>query len=350
MDLLKDKILLFDRLLLNNDWGTFSKEIRSFEYRNKVYSLLNKLSNIVGEKKLIIILEQDVRKFITSYTMIKFELLNKISTKDINLYYVILDMHKKFDDIFYNKVEDKYIFDFFKIYNDFLKAFKEWKEYDQKQLLDKTCTQQYKQIKVMEKTFKGDTPDEKQLSSSSRKLRQKIEKRIKQIGGDNALQYVNTSPQLKPLDALSLDMEEHMKKAYWDMFEDEVSKNNFEPICKNLDEFRKYLFSLLGKTVRANTIREEFDNNVDLKIIKQMIRNGNITSPEIYNIVKLLTKYVQQYIQSISEDKDTQMILDNVYKKINEKKDSLAIILRYYFQSIFEKLDKTKVQIALLKI
>ena len=350
MDLLKDKILLFDRLLLNNDWGTFSKEIRTLEYRNKVYSLLNKLSNIVGEKKLIIILEQDVRKFITSYTMIKFELLNKISTKDINLYYVILDMHKKFDDIFYNKVEDKYIFDFFKIYNDFLKAFKEWKEYDQKQLLDKTCTQQYKQIKVMEKTFKGDTPDEKQLSSSSRKLRQKIEKRIKQIGGDNALQYVNTSPQLKPLDALSLDMEEHMKKAYWDMFEDEVSKNNFEPICENLDEFRKYLFSLLGKTVRANTIREEFDNNVDLKIIKQMIRNGNITSPEIYNIVKLLTKYVQQYIQSISEDKDTQMILDNVYKKINEKKDSLAIILRYYFQSIFEKLDKTKVQIALLKI
>ena len=348
MSLLKEKKELFDNILKSDDWVKFAKTIRTNHYISRVYNFMTVLSN--RTQKNIIILHQDIRKFITSYTMIKFDMFDKNSTKDVNLYYIVLDLHKSFDLIFINKLETSFIETFLDKYINFLIAFKKWKEYDEKKLLDKTCTQQYKQIQVMEKQFTGDTPDEKQLSASSSMLKMKIEKRIKQIGGKKALDYVNNSPTLHPVDTLSLDMEENMKKAFWDKFEEEVDKKNLDPICENLDEFRKYLFELLGDSKKAKEVKEEFDSGFDLELVKQMIKNSAMDAYGILSVMKLLTGYVQKYIQSHSEDEDTKMILDNAEKMIMESRQSLGKILRYYFQNMFQKFDKTKVQMRLLGI
>lgn len=347
MDLLKKKKLKLLNPDLFKDWKNFSVKIRKQEFRYEMMELLQELAKLGNCN--IILLDQDVRQFIASYTMINFDMFDKTSTKDLDLYYKTKELHENFELIFENN-NKSLITIFFNSYTKYLDIFKQWKEHDEKIILDKSCTQLYKEVDEIEKKYDGDNPAEHQLSSSASQLKAKVAKRIRYIGGDRAMRYVNDSPKLKPIESMHLDMEDNMKKAFWDLFEEDVNKNNLEPICTNLDEFKKYLFELLGTTVRANTIREEFNQNVDIELIKQMVKNNSLNGAEIYNIMKLLTGYVQKYIQSASEDKDTELILENVYKMMYEQKESLGTVLRYYFQNMFQKLDKTKVQMELLKL
>lgn len=347
-NLLKEKERLLSKNLFSN-WKVFSQLIRKTQYRIDINNLLDNLLKYANIKGIIVI-DSDVRKFITSYTMVHFDMFDKTSTKDMNLYYKSTELHQKFEDIFSNNLNKENISEFFKKFKEYITAFKEWKEQDEKVLLDKSCVQQYKEIKVIQQKFsEGTTPDEKQLSASASMLKAKMEKRIKQIGGNRAMEYVNNSPKLNPIDTLHVDMEETMKNAFWDMFEEDLENNNLNPIHTTLSDFRKYLFQLLGNTVRANTIKEEFDSKLDLELLKQMIEKGVMDAEKIYNIMQLLTGYVQEYVQSASEDKDTKMIMDNVYNMMVEQKKTTGHILRYFFQNMFKKLDKTKIQVALIK-
>ena len=347
MNLLKEKERLLSKAFFSN-WDLFSKVIRTTQYRMDVNNLLDNLIKYTNLKTIV--LDKDVRQFITSYTMMHFNMFDKTSTKDMNLYYKIKELHSIFDNIFTNNLDKKIIDIFFKKFKEYLQIFKEWKEHDEKVLLDKSCTQHYKQIKILEQKFaNGETPDEKQLSQSATMLKQKFEKRIKQIGGKRAMDYVNDSPKLNPVETLHVDMEENMKIAFWNMFQEDIESNNLKPIYTTLQDFRSYLFELLGKTVRANSIKEEFDSKIDLELIKQMIERNVMDAEQIYNIMQVLTSYVQQYVQSASEDKDTKMILENVYNMMVEQKNTTGHILKYFFQNMFQKLDKTKIQIALIK-
>lgn len=332
---------LFDDIF--NNWNVFSKQAKSLDYRNNVVIFLNKLKKIINEPATIIDIE--ARKFIGAITMIKFDMFDKNVTKDIELYYITKELLDIFDNI-----DSSTIKLFFTKFDEYLIKFDKWKEKDEKELIDKSCTQDYKQIQVIQSQYTGNTPDEVQLSKSASMLKKKFEHRIKAIGGQRGMKYVNDSPKLNPLDVMTLDMEENMKKAFWDMFENDVNNNKLEPIATNLEEFKKYLFQLLGNSTKAKEIKNQFDKQLDLDITKQMIINNSMTGPEIYNIINILIHYVKTYVHSPSEDSDTEIFLNNIKKKMEEQKETLGSILRYFFQNIFMKMDKTKVQIELLKL
>ena len=336
MNLLNQKQKLFNDQLFE-DWSKYMKTVKSKEYRDEVCDFLNNFHDIP------IVDDKMARIFIGSFTMMHYDMFDKTDTWDSHLYYATKELHKSFDNSIQNKTE------FVKALEKYVNKFKQWKERDEKLLIDKTCTQQYKQIQIMQRQFQeGKTPDEQQLSKSSSMLKRKIETRIKQIGGERAMKYVNDSPKLEPVQVMHLDMEETMKKAFWDMFEDEVNNNQLEPIVTNLKDFRKYFFELIGDSKRAKEIKKRFQDQIDIEILEQMILGGAITIPEIYEIIKTLTWYIKTYVHSASQDKDTEMFLDNVYRKIKEQKEQLGTILRYFFQNIFNKLDDTKIKIQLL--
>jgi len=346
MNLLDKKLKLFNQDI--NDWNKFMQNISSKPYRQDVNDLLNNLKSQINQPPTINNISS--RRFVGAFTMIKFDMFDKNDTRDVQLYYKSKELFECFDNIFSNNLNNKFIEIFFDNFTKYLNIFEKWKEEDEKKLIDKSCTQQYKEIQVIEQKFTGDTPDEQQLSKSASILKNKFEKRIKQIGGDRGMQYVYDSPKLKPINVMQLDMEENMKKAYWDLFEDEVNLNKLDHIGKNLDDFRKYFFELLGESNKAKDIKKEFDENVDLYIIKQMINGNTIDTELIFKIMKSLIWFVQKYIQSASEDKDSEILLENLYNQFSEGKEKTGTILRYFFQNLFTKLDKTKVQIKLLTI
>lgn len=353
MNLLRKKQELLNNNIFN-DWPKYMKLIQSKSYRTDINTLLNNLELYLGENPIITDIE--TRKFVNAYTMIKFNMLDKNDTYDLHLYYQTVELLETFDNIFLPltkggddvKLDKKLIDNFLIKLKQYFDIYKKWKDRDEKILIDKSCTQQYKEIQVIEQKYNGNTPDEQQLSRSASQLKRTIENRIRQIGGEKALKYVTDSPKLEPLDVMSLDMEEHMKKAYWDMFENDVNNNNLEPICKNLEDFKKYLFTLLGESKRATEIKTKFNNQLDLDLVKQMIRQNAIKSEEIYNIIKTLIFYVKTYVHSASEDSDTEIFQENIYKRMTANKEKIGTILRYFFQNIFTKLDKTKIQMQLL--
>lgn len=334
-NLIKEKKELFDNQTYD------MKVIQKIQYRYRVCNFLQDLCKYINDKTLIT--EKDARQFIASFTMLKFDILNLNETRDLQLYYAIKDMHYSF---VINTGSNIQIF--LKMFKRYLNIFKEWKAYDEKVLLDKSCTQQYKQLEEMEKKFTGDTADEKQLSQSATNLKKKISKRIKQISGEKGLKYVNSSPQLNPLEVMSLDMEETMKKVYWDMFEEDITKNKLEVIMKVLLDFQKYFYELIGDGVNARKVKKEFETNLDYELIDQMIKKNAMKTEDIYGIINTIITYVKKYIQSSSEDKDTEIFLENVGKMMSNEYQ-LGKLLRYFFQNIFRKLDTTKIQIQLLK-
>lgn len=343
MDLLKTRDKLFGKNIFQ-DWKTYARLIRTNTYIIEVSDFLNKLKMKVNQPPIFD--NKLTRKFIGAYTMLKFDMYDKNNTKDIQLYYLTNELISIFEkDLSNNNIEL-----FFTKLSEYFQVFQQWKEHDEKILLDKSCTQSYKEIQVMKTKFTGNTPDEQQLSRSASMLQKKFETRIRQIGGERAMRYVNDSPKLEPIDVMYLDMEDNMKKAYWDMFEEDVNNNNLEPIGKNLDDFRKYFFELLGNSTNAQTIKNKFDDQVDIQIIKQMIDGNAINNEEIYKIMNSLIWYIKTYVQSASEDSDSEVMIDNIYKKFEERKEKTGTILRYFFQNIFQKLDKTKVQINLFKL
>lgn len=348
MNLLKNKKELFDNDMFS-DWGKYMKFIRQNSYREDVNKLLNGLKTKVNQPCTV----DDIssRRFISAFTMIKFDMFDKNDTKDVELYYKSSELLKSFENVFDNNLNNELIISFFKSFTEYLDTFKQWKEKDEKALAEKHLTQQYKEIQVMEQKFAAsDSPADQQLSHSSSMLKRVYEKQIRQIGGDNMLNFIHGSPKLKPIDVIHLDMGETMKNAYWDMFEEDINKNNLEPIGKNLDEFRGYLFKLLGESNKAKEIQAQFDNEMDIDIVKQMIQGSTLTSSEIFNIIQVLTSYVKKYVHSASEDKDTEILVDNIYKKFNEEKEPIGSILRYFFQNIFIKLDNTNTKLQLLKL
>lgn len=345
MNLLDEKNKLLNDNLFK-DWDLYTKLIKTQKYQDDIMNFLNALKMRINQTPVI---DYHIsRKFVGAYTMFKFDMFDKNITKDVELYYITKELIETFEQVFIDVNPNIELF--FTKLTEYLTVFNKWKEQDEKELIDKSCTQQYKEIQVMEQKFTGDTPDEQQLSRSASILKHKFEHRIKAIGGLRGLQYVNDSPKLKPLDVMHIDMEENMKKAYWDMFEEDVNNNNLNPIGTNLDDFRKYLFELLGEGNKGNEIKRDFDRTLDLDLIKQMIESNALDAEGIYNIIKSLTWYVKKYVHSASEDEDTQILLNNVYKKMEEQKEKTGTILRYFFQNIFIKLDKTKVQIELLKL
>lgn len=338
MDLLKIKSELFNEDMYK-DWRKYMKRLQSKKYRIDVNNFLNNIQNTV------IVDDKITRTFLGSFTMMKFEMFDRNDTWDSKLYYITKDLHSSFENVFLDSKK------FGKELKNYINFFERWKKRDEKILVDKSCTQQYKQIQIMENQFKdGTTPDEQQLSRSSSMLKQKFETRIRQIGGERTMKYVNDSPQLQPMDIMHLDMEEQMKKAYWDMFEENVNNNNLGEITKNIGDFKKYLFELLGNSNKAKTIKQKFEEEMDIDLLDQMIHNGNMSCEEIYGIMRTLCWYVKTYIHAADEDEDTEMFLNNIYKKMEENKQTLGEILRYFFQNIFIKLDKTKLKIELLKI
>jgi len=342
MNFLKER--LFSSKNFEN-WETHFKLIRLNSYRLDVNQLLNDLKFKICPSQTID--SMSTRRFISAHTMIKFNMLNKNETKDLELYYKSIELIKSFDDIFENN-EDIYIHKFFDNLSDYLETFEKWKEIDEKALADSHLTQQYKEIQVMEGKFNGDNPGDKQLRKSATSIKKVYEKQILQIGGEKTLKYINESPKLQPMDIIHIDMGQAMKKAYWDMFEEDINNNNLEGIGKNLDEFRKYMFKLLGNSEKAQEIKNQFDNQMDIDLVKQMIANNVFDSEGIFNIIKTLIHYVKQYIHSASEDKDTEIFLDNVYKKFSEENVQVGSVLRYFFQNIFIKLDNTNTKLELL--
>ena len=337
---------LFAPELFQNE-GQFSRKMMDKNYRTEVQNLLLALLKFSNEK--ILITEQQTRQFIATFHMMSFDLFDKHSTKDVYLYYKVKELHNEFHKIFNENLKSSTLF--FKSFKIFLKTFDDWKKHDEKVILDKTCTQQYKEIQVMEQKFQDpNNPADEQFSSSTSDLKRVFEKRIQRIGGNRAMKYVNDSPKLDPLDVMHLDMEETMKKAFWDLFEQDIKENKLEKIGIMLTDFRKYLFELLGNSKRAQKIQEEFDDRLDLDLLNQMIVNNTLNTLEIFNIMKTLCHYVKNYVQSPSEDKDTEIFIENVYKKIEEQVEPLSHILRYFFQNLFIKLDKVKVQMEVLNL
>ena len=199
--------------------------------------------------------------------------------------------------------------------------------------------------KEMEKEEKK-TEDIEIWCNEIKTLKLNIKKYIHKIGGQNAINLLNNYqiPTITIDQKIYQQVEDNVKKAFWNMFYDNIENKNYIMIPDMLLDVKNMLLKLIPN---RSDIHNRFNNEIDIELIKQMVENNAINSDEIYKIMISIIEYIKM-LQAPEDDSKTQLFLENINKWFKNEK-SYAFILTNYFKQVFlnlEKINKTINQLA----
>ena len=137
------------------------------------------------------------------------------------------------------------------------------------------------------------------------------------------------------------NMKEIMEKSYWELFEKDLSNKNYKPIVSILGDITNIITNLLPN---RNDLLDELAENIDIKLIEQMIENDAIDEKYIYKMVKYIIKWC---VNLDSSDNDTY------YQNVNEQIDNFFKLgfdyqdfFPWFFKSIFQKLEDITIRVT----
>ena len=129
-------------------------------------------------------------------------------------------------------------------------------------------------------------------------------------------------------------MKEIMEKTYWETFEKDLSNKNYKPIVSILGDITNIITNLIPN---RNDLHDELAENIDIKLIEQMIENDAMDGKYIYKMVKYIIKWS---VNLDSSDNDTY------YNNVNEQIDKFFTMgfdyqdfFPWFFKSILTKLE-----------
>ena len=346
MNFLSKKEQLFSEF--NLEFDLLVKKIHKQQYVNDVEKFIQEMQKVCQNTTIFI--QSDMRKFISAFVIVNHKdiVLDINDTKSLHLYHKSVELLDSFENIFKNNVNPSHVNRFFDNFNRYLNIFQQWRMGDKVKLLDKYA-RSYHQLQDTltfiedkdkeENKEAEENPAHTQWKDSLSNLKVKLETQIKNIDGDKGLNYIKNlkTPEITPLIRLYEEIELNMKDAFWDDFEEKVNDGKYEQITPMLNDYRTFLFKLIPN---RPDIQKQFDNELDLALLDQMIKNNSVSHEDIYKIIHTLTNYIKM-LQAPADDKDTEKFISNLEKG----GDKMGTYLRYFFQNVFMKFEKIIKQI-----
>ena len=346
MSFLSKKERLF--AVFNQNFDLLVRQINKQEYVSEVENFIQELQKVC--KNSTIFIQSDIRKFISAFVIVNHKdvVLDVNDTKSLFLYNKGIELLDSFENIFKNNLNPSYINRFFDNFNQYLNIFQQWRMGDKVKILDKYA-RSYHQLQDTltfiedkdkeENKEAEENPAHTQWKNSLSNLKSKLETQIINIDGQKGLNYVKNlkTPEITPMIRLYEEIEVNMKQAFWDDFEEKVNEGKYEVITPMLKDYRTFLFKLIPN---RPDIQKQFDSELDLELLDQMIKNNSVSTEDIYKIIQTLTNYIKM-LQAPSDDKDTEEFISNLEKG----GDKMGTYLRYFFQNVFQKFEKIVKQI-----
>ena len=343
MNLLKEKNRLLNKKIFTQSWDICMKHIRNNKFKTNLNNLLTEFAKYSTSVNIITL--GDTRELVNAFMIVyrKSDVIEQNDTNSEFLFYKSRELVDKFDNI--TTLNEPDITLFFVCFKEYKKIVKAWREGDLPKFIDNYVVPEYIGSKnLLESISNKKEKSEADIQYTQATLNHKanIERKISNLS-NSSLQYLHGTPPMSSQNLLKIRVNEKMKKTFWDMFEETVNKEDYSPIVDRLKEFKDMYYDIVpkrrGKEI-GDEMKTDFEDNMDIDIIVQMIEGGNMKPEEIFNIIKGLTARIQK-IQAFAEDKDTERMLENVYSMFNHE-EKLGKILRYFFQNIFHKMDAIK--------
>lgn len=332
LTLLKSNLLDYTQLSSLSFEDLVSRQ-RNKEYITSVHDLLHSVIRIFTPAQLFN--EPKARKFLAAYTMIFHK---DVVLNDDNFSNHLFELAKKlvfsFDDIFTNSFSIKSFTKFLNSLTEYNLFFEKWKKRDgliQIRPMIKT----YSEINLLLEHEQNITDERRQ---EYLKMKKSLRNKTKIIAGEEGLLSLESGEVTYFKDEKIFDdIEKTVRKAFWDVFEENLNEQKYEQIKMLLDDIKEILFNLIPS---RTDLHNEINENVDSELIYTMIQNNAINYEQIVCIMLFIIKYLEM-LQEPSQDEDTRLFKQNLIDRCSNEEE-LSKILRYFFSVTLSKLERIK--------
>lgn len=248
---------------------------------------------------------------------------------------ILVNSAKSVLDTYNNFIEGKTTpLIFFDTLNKFKLSFEEWRKNDLLRVL-KPYINSYYQLSETLKFVKDSNIWKKEIAKQQNKLKNHIFK----IGGNPALKILNEyNPPTVVVDKqFKKQVKGIMRKAYWDIFEQDLKNNNYLLVPILLADLKNMLKKVIPN---RNDIHKEIDDKIDVGYIKQLISNSVFSMENCYDLMLYVKNLIKDF-EAPEDDKDT----DDWWNKIKEKMEGTKYyqFLPLFFKIAFLKIEKIQI-------
>lgn len=245
----------------------------------------------------------------------------------------------------YNEVMLKlYIEKFIRLFSEYEFAFNQWKELDEKKILDELM------IVYIELLEYKDSNVETESAHISRELIS-VKEKIFKLNGNDGLKLLDHNVELyykykDNMRTLYDNIYKSIHSAFWDDLKARLYSipPQYDAILPLLGDIKNLLIQCVPSRI---DLKSEIDEIIDIDYIQNMIKEDVIEDKYVQNLSNFILNQVKTF-QARSEDKDTdefQKYLDNTFRKldlvdnIEERVSIYADFFPTFFEKVFKKLE-----------
>jgi len=162
-----------------------------------------------------------------------------------------------------------------------------------------------------------------------------IEHRLKIINGVKQAEDIKTALTANAETIHDDSILKIVRKAFWDIFTEEIEKNDYSRLYVILDEIKSRLKTLIPN---RHDIHIELDQNIDVELYKQMITNGAFETADFMKLIEYLISQIKQYIAPV-HDTEIDLWVVNLYENIG---DVYSKTLPSFFEKYYNYLEITE--------
>lgn len=243
----------------------------------------------------------------------------------------------------------------FKLFNEsyvslkvYLKFFEDWKSRESL-ILVRPLLKSYKSFHLQIKSIIDNMSDEEktdelsvQRISEFKKMKRDLRKKIKTIiGTERGEEYIKTGEiPVFSNEKIFSDTEKVVKKAFWDVFEENIKEKKYDSLKQILQDLKDFIFQLLPN---REDMRTDFNENLNFEILFALIdEHKQLDNEYIKNIMLFFISYLEK-MQAANEDKETELFKEVTLSKLSTETEDKT--LRFFFENMFNKYENIQVGI-----
>lgn len=313
------------------DFVTLRKQIINKKFTNDVNNFLSDLFKLYSNTMTVDM--KSTKLFLSAYVLMNHR--TEVTTEDnysIKLGNCATEVLQFLEDLFTSKLTLDLYNKFVRSFKNYVNFFQLWQERDSL-LLARPSINTYlnidMQIEALEDTEK---------ISDLKRVQKRLRCNIKMIAGNKGLEFLDKKemPYFKD-ESIFQEVEKTVRKAFWDVFSENMKNNKYEQLGLLLEDVKQFILELVpNNKAMINDVNE----HLDIPFINNMIENNLLTDEGIFTYIKYIINHVQR-MQAAADDKDTELFLENLEQQF-ARGNERHVILRYFFKTIFEKLEKIK--------
>lgn len=325
-------ILLNNKNLSNFTFDELTNYIKKKKNIEEIQKFLNLLMNKLNLKIRFSL--ENTRIFLSSYLFMYHNEIILNTKDDVNekMKSISLDLNLCFESLF-TDYSLKNCLKFETIFINYIKFFNDWKKRDAL-IIIRPILKSYFELELLRDKFKKENNED--YLHINRKLKS-LETNIKMIGGEEGLMYLKKKqiPVFKS-EKMYTDVEKTVKKAFWDILEENIENNKLEQIPLLLIDVKNMIKSM----VKNKKYIEKLENEIDTDMVSNIIKSSNPDFNFIYGYITYLINKLFE-LQPPVEDKNTKLFKENI-NNMFQKQEKISKILRYFFENYFIKLERIK--------